>query len=114
MLVQGAGLVLLALAPSLALGLAAAAVAGAANGLTVATMFTARSRWSPPQLHAQVFTSAAGLRTGLYALGAALAGPAISDRPARRRRAIAAAALALSVSGAAGAGSRRPAGRSAG
>ena len=81
MLVQGAGLVLLALAPSLALGLAAAAVAGAANGLTVATMFTARSRWSPPHLHAQVFTSAAGLRTGLYALGAALAGPAISIGP---------------------------------
>jgi MFS family permease len=111
MLVQGAGLALLALVPSLALGLAAAALAGAANGLTVATMFTARSRWSPPHLHAQVFTSAAGLRTGLYALGAAVAGPAIT-LGARPATAIAATALALSV--AVGAGTRRPAGMSAG
>ena len=106
MLVQGAGLVLLALAPSLALGLAAAAVAGAANGLTVATMFTARSRWSPPHLHAQVFTSAAGLRTGLYALGAALAGPAISIGP-RAATGLAAAALATSVLGGATTRARR-------
>jgi MFS family permease len=98
---QGAGLGLLALAPSLAFGLAAAALAGAANGLTVATMFTARARWSPAHLHAQVFTSAAGLRTGLYALGAALAGPAIAAGP-RAATGLAAAALIA----AAGAGSR--------
>jgi MFS family permease len=102
MLAQGAGLGLLALAPSLALGLVAAALAGAANGLTVATMFAARSRWSPAHLHAQVFTSAAGLRTGLYALGAALAGPAISAGP-RAATGLAAAALI----GAVGAGGRR-------
>jgi MFS family permease len=78
MLAQGGGLALLAFAPTLALGLAAAALAGAANGLTVATMFTARSRWSPAHLHAQVFTSAAGLRTGVFAVGAALAGPALA------------------------------------
>ena len=113
MLAQGAGLALLAVAPDLALGVAAAAVAGAANGLTVATMFTARSRWSPSHLHAQVFTSAAGLRTGLYALGAALAGPALSVG-ARPATAVAAATLALALTGAAGAGSRRPVGMSAG
>ena len=113
MLVQGAGLALLALAPDLALGLAAAALAGAANGLTVATMFTARSRWSPPHLHAQVFTSAAGLRTGLYALGAAVAGPAIAIGP-RVATGIAAATLAAAIIGGAGAGSRRLAGTSAG
>ena len=103
MVAQGAGLALLALAPGLALALGAAALAGAANGLTVATMFTARSRWSPPHLHAQVFTSAAGLRTGLYALGAALAGPADRSVGPRAATALAAAALALALSGAAGA-----------
>ena len=113
MLAQGAGLALLAVAPDLVLGVAAAAVAGAANGLTVATMFTARSRWSPSHLHAQVFTSAAGLRTGLYALGAALAGPALSVG-ARPATAVAAGTLALALTGAAGAGSRRPVGTSAG
>jgi MFS family permease len=113
MLVQATGLALLALAPNLPLGLAAAALAGAANGLTVATMFTARSRWSPPHLHSQVFTSAAGLRTGLYALGAALAGPAIGlgVRPAT---ALAATALALAVTGAIGVEFRQPVGMSAG
>jgi MFS family permease len=108
MLAQGAALALLALAPGLALGLAAAVLAVAANGLTAATMFTARSRWSPPHLHAQVFTSAAGLRTGLYALGAALAGPALAAgvRPAT---AIAAGTVALAVTGAVGASTGRPA-----
>ena len=104
------GLALLAVAPNLVLGLA---VAGAANGLTVATMFTARSRWSPPHLHAQVFTSAAGLRTGLYALGAAVAGPAIAIGP-RVATGIAAATLAAALSAAGASGSRRPAGRSGG
>jgi hypothetical protein len=49
-------------------------------------MFSVRARWSPPHLHAQVFTSAAGLRTGLYALGAALAGPALTTGARRRPR----------------------------
>jgi MFS family permease len=97
MLAQGAALALLALAPNLALGLAAAALAGAANGLTVATMFTARSRWSPPHLHAQVFTSAAGLRTGVYAAGAALAGPLLAGAGARTGTLLAAATCAAAT-----------------
>ena len=64
-----------------------------------------------PELQAQVFTSAAGVRTGLYALGAALAGPALAAGP-RAAAAIAAAACALSAAGASG--SRSPADRSGG
>jgi MFS family permease len=82
-LAQGAGLALLAGAPSLPLALAAAAVTGAPQGVAIASLMTARARWSPPHLRAQVFTSAAGLRTGVYAAGAALAGPVLAGPGAR-------------------------------
>ena len=108
---HGAGLGVLALAPDLPVALLAATVTGLPQGLAAAAMFSARARWSPPALQAQVFTSAAGMRTGLYALGAALAGPALAAGP-RAAAAIAAAACALSAAGASG--SRSPADRSGG
>jgi hypothetical protein len=55
---------------------------------------TARARWSPPHLRAQVFTSAAGLRTGVYAAGAALAGPVLAGPGPRLGTLLAAATCA--------------------
>jgi MFS family permease len=93
-LAQGAGLVLLALAPSLPTALAAAALTGAPQGVSIASLMVARARWSPPHLRAQVFTSAAGLRTGVAAAGAALAGPLLAGAGARTATALAGAACA--------------------
>lgn len=93
-LAQGAGLALLAAAPSLPLALAAAALTGAPQGVAIAALMTARARWSPPHLRSQVFTSAAGLRTGAYAAGAALAGPILAGPGARAGTLLAAAACA--------------------
>jgi MFS family permease len=117
-LAEAAGIALLGGAPGLALGLAAAALTGVPQGLAIAALFAARAEWSPPELRAQVFTSAAGLRTGVYAAGAALAGPALALAGARGATELAAgagAAAALAgLSAARCAGPRRPAGTSAG
>jgi hypothetical protein len=37
-----------------------------------------RQRWAPAWLRAQIFTTAASLKVGAYAVGAALAGPVIA------------------------------------
>jgi MFS family permease len=95
-LAQGVGLVLLGLAPGLPLALAAAALAGVPQGLAIAALFAARGEWSPPELRAQVFTSAAGLRTGMSAVGAALAGPALVLGP-RGATMLAAASCAVAA-----------------
>ncbi len=97
---QGIGLALLALAPSLPLALVAAAITGAPQGVAMASLMTARARWSPRHLRAQVFTSAAGLRTGVYAAGAALAGPVLAGPGARAGTLLAAGAcVAAAASG---------------
>ncbi len=82
-LAQGVGLALLAAAPAFGPALVAATLTGIPQGVAIATLMTARARWSPPHLRAQVFTSAAGLRTGVYAAGAALAGPVLAGPGAR-------------------------------
>jgi hypothetical protein len=102
-LAQGAGLALLGVAPGPAAALAAAALAGAPQGLAIAALFAARGEWSPPDLRAQVFTSAAGLRTGVFAVGAALAGPALALGP---RGATELAAATCAVAAAAGLAAR--------
>jgi MFS family permease len=94
---QAIGLALLAAAPSFPLALAAAGLAGAPQGVAIATLMTARARWSPPHLRSQVFTSAAGLRTGVYAAGAALAGPVLAGPGARLGTLLAAAACAAAA-----------------
>jgi hypothetical protein len=80
-------------------------------------MLSARAAWSPPELRAQVFTSAAGLRTAVYALGAAAAGPALAaggPRGATLAAAATCAAAVGTVTSRRGAGSRWPAGTSGG
>jgi MFS family permease len=94
---QGIGLALLAAAPSLAPALGAAVLTGVPQGIAIATLMTARARWSPPHLRSQVFTSAAGLRTGVYAAGAALAGPLLAGAGARVATLLAAGACAAAT-----------------
>ena len=62
---------------SLAGMLAVVALAGLADGPALAATFAARQRHVPVELHGQVFTTAAGLKVGAFALGSAAAGPVV-------------------------------------
>ena len=74
------GLVLAAwpLARSFPAALALVALAGLAEGPAFAATFATRQRWSPPSLRGQIFTTAASLKLGAFAVGSALAGPVLS------------------------------------
>jgi predicted MFS family arabinose efflux permease len=58
--------------PALLVLIAAAALA---DGPALAAQFAVRQQVVPPSLYGQVFTTAAGLKVGSFAMGAALAGP---------------------------------------
>jgi predicted MFS family arabinose efflux permease len=66
------------LADSLPALLVLIAVAGLADGPALAAQFAVRQQVVPPSLYGQVFTTAAGLKVGSFALGAALAGPVVT------------------------------------
>jgi MFS family permease len=70
------GIAGLALVPNFQLALMVAAVTGLAVGPSFAALFAVRQEWSPAGLRAQIFTTAASLKVGAFAVGAALAGPA--------------------------------------
>jgi predicted MFS family arabinose efflux permease len=53
------------------------ALAGMVDGPGFAAQFSVRQRWTPRALHGQVFTTAASMKVGAYAVGAAVAGPAV-------------------------------------
>jgi predicted MFS family arabinose efflux permease len=74
------GLVMAAwpLARSFPAALALVALAGLAEGPAFAATFATRQRWSPPSLRGQIFTTAASLKLGAFAVGSALAAPAVS------------------------------------
>jgi MFS family permease len=63
------------LAGSLPVLLVLVAVVSSVDGPTLAAQFALRQRVVPPSYYGQVFTTAAGLKVGSFALGAALAGP---------------------------------------
>lgn len=63
------------LADSLPALLVLIAVAGLADGPALAAQFALRQQVVPPSLYGQVFTTAAGLKVGSFAMGAGLAGP---------------------------------------
>lgn len=63
------------LAGSLPAMLALIAVAACADGPALAAQFAVRQKVVPRSLYGQVFTTAAGLKVGSFALGAGLAGP---------------------------------------
>jgi MFS family permease len=73
----GVGLVMLSwpLAESLPVALALIFVGGFVDGPGLAATFTTRQRYTPERLHGQVMTTAVGLKIGLLALGAGIAGP---------------------------------------
>jgi predicted MFS family arabinose efflux permease len=78
LLVTGTLMLLWPLTGSLAAMLPAVAAAGMADGPALAATFATRQRYVPTDLYGQVFTTAAGLKVGSFALGAALAGPAVT------------------------------------
>ena len=75
------GLAILAwpLAPSFPVALVLVALAGLAEGPSFAATFATRQRWSPPALRGQIFTTAASLKLGAFAVGSALAAPAVTQ-----------------------------------
>jgi predicted MFS family arabinose efflux permease len=93
------------LAPSFPAALALVALAGLVEGPAFAATFATRQRWSPPDLRGQIFTTAASLKLGAFAVGSALAGPAL-DRSGVGGTLVAVGALqllAVTLGGAAGA-----------
>jgi MFS family permease len=93
------GLLLLSwpLADSLAVLLVLIAVAGMADGPALAAQFAVRQQVVPPSLYGQVFTTAAGLKVGSFALGAALAGPVATGLGSAEAMLVAAAAQVLAA-----------------
>jgi MFS family permease len=73
------GLVMAAwpLAPSFPVALLLVALAGVLEGPAFAATFATRQRWSPVDLRGQIFTTAASLKMGAFAVGAVVAGPAV-------------------------------------
>jgi predicted MFS family arabinose efflux permease len=63
------------LAGTLPVLLGLVAVVSSVDGPTLAAQFALRQQVVPPSYYGQVFTTAAGLKVGSFALGAALAGP---------------------------------------
>jgi MFS family permease len=98
------------LASSLPIALLLVAIAGVADGPNLASTFAVRQRWTPRALHGQIFTTAASVKVGSFAMGAAVAGPIVVTLGARGALVLAGCAqLAAAVAGiAAGGGLRAP------
>ena len=71
----GSLMLLWPLAGALPLMLVLIALASSVDGPALAAQFAVRQQVVPPSLYGQVFTTAAGLKVGSFAMGAALAGP---------------------------------------
>ncbi len=65
------------LAWSLPAALALVALAGMADGPALTATFATRQKHTPRELHGQIFVTAASLKVGSFAIGAAIAGPAV-------------------------------------
>jgi MFS family permease len=74
----GLGVAAWPLAPSFPAALVLVALAGLVEGPAFAATFATRQRWSPPALRGQIFTTAASLKLGAFAVGSALAGPVLA------------------------------------
>jgi MFS family permease len=74
----GSLMLLWPLAESLPVALALISVAALADGPGLAATFAVRQDWAPRDLQGQIFTTAAGLKVGAFALGAAMAGPLVT------------------------------------
>jgi predicted MFS family arabinose efflux permease len=78
MLVFGVMMLPWVLAESLAVAIVLVAVGSIADGPGLAATFAVRQDWAPRDLQGQIFTTAAGLKVGAFALGAAVAGPLVT------------------------------------
>jgi MFS family permease len=78
----GIALAVLAVTPSFAVTLAAAFALGACDGPMLTAMFRIRTREAAPEIRSQVFTTAASLRTSVYAATTAVLGLVIGLGPA--------------------------------
>jgi predicted MFS family arabinose efflux permease len=78
MLVFGVLMLPWVLAESLAVALVLVALGSIADGPGLAATFAVRQDWAPRDLQGQIFTTAAGLKVGAFALGAAVAGPLVT------------------------------------
>ena len=65
------------LATTLPVALALVAIAGMADGPALTATFATRQTAHAAQLHGQIFVTAASLKVGSFAIGAALAGPVV-------------------------------------
>jgi MFS family permease len=68
----------LPLAGSLPVAIVLLAAASIADGPALSATFAVRQDWAPPDLQGQIFTTAAGMKVGCFALGSALAGPLVT------------------------------------
>lgn len=66
------------LAASLPVMVVLVAVAAVAEGPGLSATFAVRQDWAPRDLQGQIFTTAAGVKVGCFALGAAIAGPLVT------------------------------------
>ena len=57
--------------------LALIALGGLVDGPGLSSQFAARQRWTPSAMLGQIFTTAASMKVGAFAIGAAVAGPAV-------------------------------------
>jgi predicted MFS family arabinose efflux permease len=78
MLVFGMLMLPWVLAESLAAAVVLVAIGSVADGPGLAATFAVRQDWAPRDLQGQIFTTAAGLKVGAFALGAAAAGPLVT------------------------------------
>ena len=85
------------LAGSLAALLVLIALAAAVDGPALAAQFAVRQKVVPPSLYGQVFTTAAGVKVGAFALGAGLAGPVATGLGAAEALTLAAIAQVLAA-----------------
>ena len=65
------------LASSVPAALALIALGGLVDGPGLSAQFAARQRWTPSEMLGQIFTTAASMKVGAFAIGAAVAGPAV-------------------------------------
>ena len=77
--------------------LALIALAASADGPALAAQFAVRQQVVSPSLYGQVFTTAAGLKVGSFAMGAALAGPVATGLGSAEAMMVAACAQVLAA-----------------
>ncbi|MEV4759274.1 MFS transporter [Micromonospora sp. NPDC049559] len=93
----GLGFAAVAAAPTLAVSVPLAALAGIAGGPVLAATLAVRQEQTPPHRYAQLVATAASIKTGAYALGAAATGLLAAQLSPRGLLAVVAAGQALAL-----------------